>query len=113
MKRAIVAVGILVLAFSVTTLAESDAYFSKADIDQIIVRESGGNYWVIVLLNSPVNGFDGFYYYDFANLHEAVVFGDLFRRGRIKGVQHYDEGSGQTGSWGSNRISIISRYYLK
>jgi len=113
MKRAIVAVGILVLAFSVTALAESDAYFSKADIDQIIVREFGSYYEVIVLLKSPVNGFDGFYFTDYANLQEALAFGDMFRRGRIKGVRHYDEGSGHTAWWGSNKISVIHSYYLK
>ncbi|HUX08980.1 MAG TPA: hypothetical protein VMX35_16900 [Acidobacteriota bacterium] len=89
----------------------NDSYWNKNQISEIIVREFGGNYWVVVLLSTPVNGFDGFYYYEFANLMEAVTFGDLFRRGRIRGVNHYT--SGKTGYWGTNKIAVIARFYVK
>lgn len=88
-----------------------DSYWNKNQISEIIVRESGGNYWVVVLLSTPVNGFDGFYYFEFANLMEAVTFADYFRRGRIRGVNHYTSGS--TGYWGTNRIAVIARFYCK
>ena len=113
MKRLVLLVAVFSLLFSALAVAEQDAYFNKNQIADIIVREFGGNYWVVVLLNTTINGMDGFYYYEFDSLLEAVTFGDMFRRGRILGVYHYEEGSGKTGYWGSNRIAVISRFYCK
>ena len=113
MKRVVLLAAVFALIFSTLAFAEQDAYFSKAQISELIVREFGGNYWVVVLLNTQVNGFDGFYYYEFENLLEAVTFADMFRRGRIRGVYHYEAGSGKTGYWGSSKIAVISRFYCK
>lgn len=114
MKRIIGLATALVLLTAFAAASDNqDAFFGKNDIDQIIVRQFAGDYDVIVLLKAKVNGFDGFYYTDFASYLEAITFGDLFRRGRIKGVQHYPEGSGQTAWWNTKRIAIISRFYMK
>ena len=113
MKRLVLLVAVFSLLFSALAVAEQDAYFNKNQITNIIVREFNDHFYVIVLLNTEINDLEGFYYYDFANLLEAVTFGDMFRRGRILGVQHYEEGSGHTMTWAGHRIAVITRFYCK
>jgi hypothetical protein len=112
--RRFVIVATLVSLFSGLAFSQTqDGYFNKNNITDIIVRDVNGQFWVTVLLNTQVNGFDGFYYYDFGSLYEAAYFADLFRRGRIPGVQHYTEASGKTGTWDNYKVATISRFYFK
>ena len=89
-----------------------DTFYAKSDIEQVVVRESVGKYWVVLLLKQPIGDFEGFYFFEFASLQEALTFGDLMRKGKIKGVQHWKEGTGQTATWDGKRIAIITRWYF-
>jgi hypothetical protein len=113
MRRIVISVVLFILFSGLAFSQTEDGYFNKNSITDIIVRDFNGMFWVTVLLNTQVNGFDGFYYYEFDSLYEAAYFADLFRRGRIPGVQHYTEASGKTGYWGTKKVAVISRFYFK
>lgn len=114
MKRILILLALItVICSSLAYAQETQAtYFSKSDIEQIIVRDFNGKFWVTVLLNRKIGDFEGFYYYEFANLHECAYYAWLFRKGLIKGVEHYKLGTGKHASWGLKRISVISRFYF-
>lgn len=103
---------LLVCSAGLVMAQVEDTFYSKSDIEQVIVREFSGNYWVVLLLKTRIGDFDGFYYYNFANLQEALEYALWMSKGKIKGVQHYQEGSGQTGTWAGKRIAVISRWYF-
>lgn len=115
MKRVILISGLLILLSTAAWAQTQVATFAKTDIEFIKVwyRSATDKFYVLVGLNKTINGIQGFYYYDFTDLHEAVTFGDFFRRGRIKNVEHYTAISGKTATWYGKFMARIEKFGLK
>ena len=116
MKRVLGLTLVMVLLATVAAVAQTTtSYFTKANINRVSIYQSTttGSFYVVVTFKTPVNGYNGFYYYEFENLQEAATFADLIRRGRINGFQHYTTATGQWQIIEGTKVYVITRFYLR
>lgn len=111
MRKQVLIAAVLIACCAPAWAQTEATYFSKQEIEQIIVREYNNKFYVMVFLKEKKGDFQGFYFYEHASLLEAATFGENFRRGRYKGVEHYQEGTGKTMTWGGKRMAVITRWY--
>lgn len=115
MKRVAIIAVLFILISSAAWAQTQWSSFSKKEIEfiKVFYRSSYEYYYVLVGLKNKINNVEGFFYYGFATLHEAVAFADLFRAGRIKNVEHFTSTSGKTATWYGKKMARIEKFGLK